>query len=69
MLTDLQIPWTYDSNWELPSFISEVQVIGGYYNTGTLGADPENFYRVADHVTFAANRPGLLGPRAGFVTE
>jgi hypothetical protein len=66
-LTELEIPWTYDSNWELPSFISEVQVIGGYYNTGTTAAAPDNFYRIADHITFAANRPGLLGPRAGFV--
>jgi hypothetical protein len=68
-LTELEIPWSYDAHWELPSFISEVQVIGGYYNTGTTAAAPENFYRVADHVTFAANRPGLLGPRAGFVAQ
>jgi hypothetical protein len=67
VLTDLSIPWTYDSNWSLARYISEVQVIGGYYNTGSTSSTPDNFYRIADHITFAANRPGLLGPRSGFV--
>ncbi|HEY3497055.1 MAG TPA: hypothetical protein VGK73_20290, partial [Polyangiaceae bacterium] len=67
VLTDLSIPWSYDSNWSLGRYISEVQVIGGYYNTGTRRAAPDNFYRIADHIAFAANRDGLIGPRPGFV--
>lgn len=66
-LTEVSIPWNYDSSWSLPRFISEVQVLGGYFNTGTIASMPGNHYRIANYITFAANRPGLLGPRADFV--
>lgn len=68
-LTDLSIPWTYDSNWTLNKYIATVQLIGGYWNDATSAAAADNYYEIADRITFAANRPGLLGPREGFVTQ
>lgn len=65
VLLDYFIPWTYDANWSLPKFITEVQVIGGYFNAGNA-ANAGNYMDIAG-LTFAANRTTVLGPRAGFV--
>lgn len=67
VLTDLSIPWTYDANWTVGDYIATVQLIGGYWNSGTENANADNYYEIADRITFAANRPGLLGPREGFL--
>lgn len=65
VLLDYFIPWTYDANWSLPKFITEVQVIGGYFNAGNA-ANAGNYMDIAG-LTFAANRTTVLGPRAGFL--
>jgi hypothetical protein len=65
VLTDLYVPWNWDSSWTVDDFIREVQLIGGYGNaTQTPGAN--NYMRLSA-VTFSVNRAGLIGPRSGFV--
>jgi hypothetical protein len=66
-LTDIDIEWLYDSNWDLPRFFEEVQVIGGFYNELYASSDANTYQRIAG-VTFAVDHDGLLGPRSGFVT-
>jgi hypothetical protein len=65
-LTDFQITWFYDSNWTLPRFIDEVQVIGGFYNELYASSDANTYQRICG-VTFAVDNAGVLGPRSGFV--
>lgn len=64
-LTDLYCPWNWDGNWTVGNdFLTAVETIGGYGNATTVDA---NTYQLLANFTFAANRPGQLNPRAGFV--
>lgn len=65
-LTDLKIPWNYDSNWSVGDYMIGVDVVGGGYMNAVPSPTADNYTDVAA-VTFSANRPGLIGPRAGFV--
>lgn len=65
VLLDYAIPWNFDTSWSLPRYITEVQLVGGYYNAG-VPASSGNYIEIAG-LTFAANRAEPLGPRAGFV--
>ncbi len=66
MLTDLYIPWDWDGNWSAgDDHMTAVEIIGGYGNATTVDS---NTYQLLANFTFAANRPGLIGPRSGFVS-
>lgn len=64
-LTDLYIPWNWDGGWSVGDYLTAVEIIGGYGNATTVDSDT---YQLLANFTFAANRPGLIGTRAGFVT-
>lgn len=67
VLTDIIIPWNYDSNWTLPNFIREIRIIGGFYNQAYDSVDANTYFKLAG-LRIAANRSGLLGPRSAFLT-
>jgi hypothetical protein len=65
-LTDLKIPWNWDTNWTVGDYLIGVDVMGaGYMNS--VSSPSANNYTYVQGVTFAANRPGLIGAREGFV--
>lgn len=65
---DLSINWTYDSNWSLGDYLHGVQLLGGFWNQAVNASDSGTWYEIADRITFAANRPGLLEAPADFIT-
>lgn len=67
VLTDQRIDFNYDTTWPMPTYMAEVQVIGGFYNVSYTTVDANTYQRIAG-VTFAKDYDGLLGPRAGFVS-
>lgn len=66
VLTDQRINFNYDTNWTMPTYIAEVQVIGGFYNASYTTVDANTYQRITAP-TFAIDHVGLLGTRAGFI--
>lgn len=65
-LTDLQIPWNWDGNWTVGDYLIGVDVMGAGYMDAVTTPSADNYTYVMA-VTLAANRPGLIGTRDGFV--
>jgi hypothetical protein len=66
VLTDQHIDFDYDTDWVMPTFVDEIQVIGGFYNASYSTVDADTWQCIAAP-TMAANHEELLGPREGFV--